>query len=353
MPITLKSLPKHALEEFLQKIARNYSVFVPSRRNGFVSYSEFARNNFLKHNYSNFDIPPAKGFFFPPIMKKYIDYPFEDSWMKPTKKALYGVRPCDAKSLVLLDKAIKDNDSYKGKREDTLIIVEGCNTPLKTCFCTSVKGGPFSNSGADIFMTDIGDCYVVEDISGRGADYLHYISDAGRNHLVRKEQIAVKSLSMIEEHINFEGISGKLELVDKLFEANDTWRRLGECCTNCTRCTSVCPTCHCCFVVEDVIEIVCDHYGKVAKDFDPCMLNICLSDGLAGEIPKGYKRLQRRLMDKFCRTNKIVGQPFCVGCGRCITNCAENIDITEILKVVLNMGNKTSGDIVVNNGVHR
>ncbi|MBI5664956.1 MAG: 4Fe-4S dicluster domain-containing protein [Nitrospirae bacterium] len=286
-------------------------------------------------------------------MKNYIDYPFEESWLKPGKKALYGVRPCDAHSLVLLDKAIKDNDAYKEKRDNTLIIVEGCNMPLTTCFCTSVSSGPFSNSGADIFMTDIGDCYVVEDISGRGTEYVRQLNDADSDHLLPKEETAAKSVGAIEQRINFEGMSEKLELVDKLFETNDTWQRLGDHCTNCTRCTSVCPTCHCCFVVEDVFEIVCDHFGKGAKDFDPCMLNIFLSEGLTGDKPKGHKRLQRRLMDKFCRTMKIVGQPFCVGCGRCITNCAENIDITEILKIVFNMGNKTARDIGMHNDMHR
>jgi sulfhydrogenase subunit beta (sulfur reductase) len=348
MALTSKSLSKNKLEKFLAEIAREYTVFVPAKKNGFVSYEEFKKNKFLQLSYVNFDVPPAKGFFFPPLMKKYIDYPFEDAWLRPGKKALYGVRPCDAQSLVLLDKAIKDNKHYKEKRDNILIIVQGCNSPAKTCFCTSVNGGPFSNSGADVFMADIGDRFVVEDISGRGAEYLQYLIDAGSKDLVRKEQTASKSIEAIEESLNLACIPETLEHLDKVFESSGIWRRLGDRCTNCACCTSVCPTCHCCFVVDDIIDMVCDQLGEEAKKFDPCMLNISVSGGLTSETPRGHQRLQRRLMDKFCHSMKTVGQPFCVGCGRCITSCMEDIDITEVLKYVINMGRARS----VDTGVH-
>ena len=347
MSLTSKLLLKDKLEKYLADIARGYTVFVPAKKNGFVSYEEFKKDKFLQLSYANFDIPPAKAFFFPPLMKKYLDYPFEDAWLRPGKKALYGVRPCDAQGLVLLDKAIKDDKLYNEKRDNILIIVQGCNSPSKTCFCTSVNGGPFSNSGADVFMTDIGDSFVVEDVSGKGAEYLQHLTDAGSEDLVRREQTASKSVKAMEKSLDLDSMPEKLEHVNKVFESNGIWRRLGDRCTNCARCTSVCPTCHCCFVVEDIVEMVCDQLGEEAKKFDPCMLNISVSGGFTSETPSGYQRLQRRLMDKFCNSMKTVGQPFCVGCGRCITSCTENVDITEVLKYVINMGRASS----INTGV--
>ena len=142
MSMTSKLLSKSDIENFLENLSRQYTVFVPSQKNGDVSYEEFRKDRFLDIAYSNFAIPPAKGFLFPPLMKNYMEAPFEVAWMKPGKKVLYGVRPCDAQSFVLLDKAVKDNDLYKEKRDNILLIVKGCNSPATTCFCTSVKGGP-------------------------------------------------------------------------------------------------------------------------------------------------------------------------------------------------------------------
>lgn len=322
-------------------MSREYSVFVPVNKDGFVSFKEFKKDKFSTIPYSNFYIPPAKGFLFPPNMKNYIDFPWEDTWLKPGKKALFGVRPCDAQSLVLLDKVVKDNEFYTERRNNILIIVQGCNSPLKTCFCTSVNGSPFSYSGADIYITDIGNDFVVEDISGRGTEYLSHLDHAGHEALVRKEEVAARSINMIDNDLNINSISDILERADKIFELNGTWEMLGVKCSNCASCTSICPTCHCCFVVEDVIELVCHEIGDGAKDFDPCMLNITMSGGLHGSSPQGYQRLQRRLMDKFCRTMKSIGQPFCVGCGRCITACTENIDIKDVLRLVIENEAKT------------
>ncbi|MBI5675024.1 MAG: 4Fe-4S dicluster domain-containing protein [Nitrospirae bacterium] len=329
-----KLLKKEGVKELLHSISREYSVFVPANKDGFVTFEEFNKSNFLRVSYSNYYIPPAKGFLFPPNLKNYINSPWEDAWLQPGKKALYGVRPCDAQSLVLLDKAVKDNEFYTEKRENIFIIVEGCNDPLKTCFCTLVNGSPFSSSGADIFITDAGDNFIAEDISGRGTEYLSDLDCAGNKDLLRKEEIAAKSINVIGSSFNIDGIPGILERADKIFESNGTWEMLGMQCSNCALCTAICPTCHCCFVIEDVIEMVCEEIGDEAKNFDPCILNIILSGGLAS-APKGYQRLQRRLMDKFCRTMKSIGQPFCVGCGRCTTACSNNIDLKEILSLVI------------------
>lgn len=337
MSVPSKIIEKKKVEGFLQSLAGDYAVFIPEKDKGFVTFTEFKRNRFLPAPYTNTDVPPAKAFLFPESIKKYADFPFDRKWTEPGKKALFGVRPCDAQSLVLLNKAVKDNESYREKRDNILVIVSSCNSPGSTCFCTSVNGGPFSTVGADIFMADIGDSFVIEAISGKAAVYLSYLRDADGKDLVEKEKAASRSLKMLTEGINCSGLPEALERMDEKFKKDGTWERLGRHCTNCARCTSVCPTCHCCFVIDDISEMVCDEMGGKAKDFDPCMLNIAVSGGLKSEVPLGHQRVQRRLMDKFCRTMKTVGQPFCVGCGRCINACTENVDITDILKFVIRM----------------
>lgn len=332
---TAKLLNKDKLHNFLACLAGDYHLFVPDRRGTDISFVEFNKRNYYRFPFTNSLVPPAKGFLFPSAVKKYFDLPFEESWLHEGRKALFGIRPCDAQSLVLLDRALKDNEFYTEQRKNILIIAEGCTQPSGTCFCSSVQGGPFECSGADIFISDLDDRFLIEDISGRGSNYIQNLPDAGYSDFTEKEHIKSKAQSMIEAKLNLNSVAETLERLDKQFETQGVWSSLGDGCTNCARCTAVCPTCHCCFVVDDVVEMVCEGIGAEAKKYDPCMLQISLSGGLTGEVPRGSQRLQRRLMDKFCRTMKIVGQPFCVGCGRCIIHCDENVDILNVLHTVM------------------
>lgn len=333
-PVHVKLLRKDKTDIFLQNLGRDNTVFVPDKKDGLVTFCEYKRKDFLLFPYSNFYISPAKSFLFPSSIQKYLDASFNDAWMKPGKKALFGIRPCDAHSLVLLDKAVKDNEFYREKRESLILIVQGCNAPRSTCFCTSVNGGPFSVTGADIFITDIGENFVVEDISGRAAEYIASLPDAGSKDLLKKESNAFRANQMIDVRLDFNGMPEKLERMESKLEKEGIWRKLGEKCTNCAQCTSICPTCHCCFVIDDVIEMTSDELGESAKGFDPCMLNIIISSGFSDTDPHPSNRLKRRVMDKFCSTMKTIGQPFCVGCGRCVISCVENIDMIEILQLL-------------------
>lgn len=328
-----KLLKKKDVGEFLQNVVKKCSVFTPAYKDSLVSFQNFNKDDFRLIEYSNFSMPPGKCFLFPKTWMKYVDFKFDDAWTDTGRKVLFGVRPCDAQSLTLLDRALKDNEFYKDKRNNTFIIVMGCNHPLKSCFCTSVRGGPFSTEGADIFISDIGNDFILEDVSGRLTNYLLGLPDAGFYDIGKKVEIIKKSFKQIEKSLNLENLPKKLEKIDKMYERDTIWQNLGKNCSNCGDCISICSTCHCCFILDDVIEIVSD-MGSL-ETIDPCLLNIIMSSGLAGQVPIGYQRLQRRVMDKFYHSARTLGQPFCVGCGRCIAACVENLDLTEILKTLM------------------
>ena len=57
----------------------------------------------------------------------------------------------------------------------------------------------------------------------------------------------------------------------------------------------------------------------------------------SGHNPRSLnkERMRQRIMHKFCYTVKNFEDIFCVGCGRCITNCPVNIDIRETLAEVV------------------
>lgn len=328
-------IKKTNIGELVGDLSGEYTVFIPLADEEGVSFQKFSGQALALTGYSNSYLPPAKCFLFPPVWKKFIPCNIEYMEDQGENKAIFGVRPCDAQSITLLDKALHDNEFYRNKRRRLLIIVTGCNFPLDTCFCTSVKGGPFSVEGADIFITDMGDDLLVEDISGKGAKFLADIFNAASRDMDRREEIARKSHAMIKGTLRLDGLPEKLEKTDKTLERNGVWRKLSEGCSDCGLCTSICPTCHCCFVLDDIMDMVIEETGpKTAEDWDPCMFNIFMSAGLTGPPPKGHQRLQRRIMDKFCHAAKTLGQPFCVGCGRCIINCKEQLNLIETLNAL-------------------
>ncbi|NOZ68227.1 MAG: hypothetical protein GXP46_03055 [Deferribacteres bacterium] len=335
---TAKIIKKANMEKFIGNLSGEYLVFIPSADEEGVSFRKFSNKAPALTEYSNSYLPPAKCFLFPPVWKKFIPCNIEDMEDQGENKAIFGVRPCDAQSITLLDRVLHDNAFYRNKRSRLLIIVAGCNFPLDTCFCTSVKGGPFSVKGADIFITDMGDDLIVEDISGKGAKFLADIFNATPSDMDRREEIARESHGMINETLQLDGLPEKLEMMDKVFERDGVWRKLSEGCSDCGLCTSICPTCHCCFVLDDIMDMVIGEIGaKAAEDWDPCMFNIFMSAGLSGPPPEGHQRLQRRIMDKFCHAAKALGQPFCVGCGRCIINCKEQLNLIETLTALNNL----------------
>jgi ferredoxin len=330
----IRLIDRRSLYMLLNSLSDKYTVFIPKNEKGVIHYSQFRNDNLPEQEYHNYFIPPDKFFCFDPVWKQFADFDFDAADFNIEESAvLFGVRPCDAHSLVLLDKAIQDNEFYRTRRNNMFIIVIGCNSPNKNCFCTSVNGSPFSHNAADIFITDLGDDLMVEDISGRLTEHLHFLPFAGHDVLKRKHEKMKMSEGIIGVKYSFEPLYGKLERLEKMEAStrDSIWKELSGKCSNCGMCIAICPTCHCCLIVNDIVDMVIDEIGEKAREFDPCILNIFISAGLNGPVPSGYQRLQRRVMDKFFHSVKNLGQPFCVGCGRCITYCPEDINLKKIL----------------------
>jgi len=87
-------------------------------------------------------------------------------------RIIFGIRPCDARAVALLDTVFATADNpdpyWQARREQTILIGVGCNQPATTCFCTSVGSSPFDHAGLDALLTDLGEAYFVETFTERG-----------------------------------------------------------------------------------------------------------------------------------------------------------------------------------------
>jgi sulfhydrogenase subunit beta (sulfur reductase) len=171
-------IAKTEIVGLLNNLIRDYRVFAPVEQNGFITFQEIHSGSETSLNYINSKKPPKEIFF--PQAERLFNYDLnrregwgvEEPILEKKPRIIFGIRPCDARSLVLLDNVF-DGQQYKdpyyvNKRKNTTIIALGCNQPCSTCFCTSLGGGPFSQDGSDLLLVDIGEKYVIQVVTEKG-----------------------------------------------------------------------------------------------------------------------------------------------------------------------------------------
>jgi len=251
-------------------------------------------------------------------------------------RVLFGIRPCDARGLLLLDKVFGSGCTdpyYMEKRRDTVVVSLGCVDPSDSCFCVSMGGGPCSSEGSDVLLLDLGDHYLSEALSERGAAFLEDQAF---------EKSDEKSLSLAdkvktESEASMKPVPTKKDLnkeLDRLF-SDPVWKDLSESCLSCGICTYLCPTCHC----FDLCDEASGQAGERIRVWDSCQFPLFTQQASGfNPRPTVKERFRQRIMHKFSYLPETQAMPGCVGCGRCVTECPVNLDIREVM-VSLSKGN--------------
>ena len=124
---------------------------------------------------------PVKDLFAPPRREiarwKAGAGPAEIEPAKPdeTPGSVFGVRPCDARALLLLDRAFLQapyvDPHYKARRESLLLVGVACQ-PGPTCYCGVFGFGPDDKDAVDVMLTPQADGFVAQASSARGKEFL-------------------------------------------------------------------------------------------------------------------------------------------------------------------------------------
>ena len=332
---------KKELANFLDALIGQYKVLAPVRSDDLVIFQEIHAGKEAFLDSVNSLTPPKKIFF--PQSERMFAFSLDKGEVKvkeplpEEKRVIFGIRPCDAKSVVILDNVF-DGEMYKDagyvdKREKTVVIALGCNRPGSTCFCTSLGGSPFSTDGSDLLLVDIGEEYVAQVITEKGGKLLEeqneYFGEAGEHGLETVNDVIRTAEALMKPAVAVEGLKERL---DGIF-ADEIWRGLSEKCLGCAICTYFCPTCHCFDIVDEAI----DHEGERVRIWDSCMFPLfTLQASGVNPRPTGKERMRQRIMHKFSYFVDNHGEIACVGCGRCIRNCPVNLDIRELLNSLSN-----------------
>ena len=332
---TLK-LQKGNLENFLQKLGEEFAVFAPVMSDGIVSFLELRPGQKSVLDFPRTHKPP-KDIFYPQteVMLRYGRDGLQSAEYKGKPIALFGVRPCDAKSFILLERVFiepKYKDPYwVARRNKTLIFSLACNDPLPSCFCNWLDGGPFNKTGSDIFITDIDDDYLFEPISEDGERFLSgvdILKEATEKDIKKAKNAKERAESSMEKPPKLDSLKASL---DTLWDET-LWDEISLRCLGCAVCTYSCPTCYC-FDIQDESR---RGKGVRIRLWDSCMFPLFTKEG-SGHNPRPLQkhRLRQRFMHKFNYFVEKQGEFGCVGCGRCVSLCPVNIDIRSFITSVI------------------
>jgi len=335
-----KIIRKPQLGTWLEGLGKEYEIWAPVKKNGLVLFHPIESAKEIHFDFSNTK-KTAKDLFFPQsevlfsFRKGEVEKEADSILEKP--RIVFAIRPCDAKSLALLDKVFDSEDYqdpyYVERRKGTLLLGMACTHPQTSCFCTSMKGDPFEKTALDLLMVDLGDDkYLVEAVTQAGKDLMGKdgsFEDAQEKDRERLAKVKKQAEEKIKSKVVIEGLEEKL---DKIFDS-PFWDRVHQRCLGCAICTYLCSTCHCFALLDERVN----SREQRVRSWDSCMFPDFTLEA-SGHNPRisNRERMRQRVMHKFNYFVKNFGETACVGCGRCIQNCPVNIDIREIIEEIEN-----------------
>jgi len=327
-------LPGSNLEEFLVRLAIGHELIVPQRSGASISFATYDPSSEVVVDYQRSLLPPKK-FFLPPEEVLFDFAPGEGFRQMPTsseRRILFGLHPCDIHGLKRLDQVFLNgyvDTYYQAQRDRTLIIGLSC-LPDDKCFCNSM-GTDLVTDDFDLFLTDLGDNYLVEIGSTEGNDLIlanvDLFEQTTSEILLRKYKVFLATRSnLFEQKLDTSGLSNILALEWD----SSHWEETAEDCLACGRCSMSCPTCYCFTIFDDVN--LDGQSGSRCRQWTSCLYkNYALVAGGHNFRPSRGARLRQRIMHKHKDSVERHGVSACVGCGRCQANCAAGINICQVL----------------------
>ncbi len=234
------------------------------------------------------------------------------------ESVIFGLRPCDASGIALMDKPLlqKPGDAlYRERRAKTTLVGLACRQAQPECFCTSVGSAPNDASHLDILLTEIEGGYLIQAVTEKGKKLLPRGLAESKAALPTPPEPRVVPVKEVTHTIR------------EVFN-NPYWERLADRCLHCNVCSYVCPVCYC-FNVRDYTN---KEWVERVRSWESCQ-----SPGFT-RIAGGYDhrptkgaRLRQRFFHKLLYFPEQFQDVACTGCGRCVLACPVNIDIREVI----------------------
>lgn len=335
----MKQIKKASLSNVLKTWSEKFRVLAPQKKESGDALLDIFDEATLTLDYGKPALPPKRAL----LPQSDIIFRVEGGEYNPniTRDAtlVFGIRPCDMKGLLqsrnFMSKDFTDV-YYEARAKDLATVVMACpGRQSETCFCTTTGSGPWADQGFDLQLFDMGDHFLVEAGSERGAelaaldDFEEVKEGAARKKLNSWRERAQADIAVVPE------IREAMDRLKADSVPEELWDRFGAKCITCGSCSFVCPTCTCFNVYDRVIG---DGQGERLRTWDACLFGGFTKEA-SGHNPRRTPglRLKRRHEHKllYYRDRDTFGAvSTCVGCGRCSDTCPVHIGALEVARAI-------------------
>jgi sulfhydrogenase subunit beta (sulfur reductase) len=333
-----KKIAKKDIAKLLEQWRQQFAVFAPSRDSGVAAFAEWDGKDISFLDWYRNTVVPPKASLLPPMEEMFRfekgkeGYKIEPAPEAESRRLLFGVRPCDARAMAIVDMTFKDtyqDPYYLSKRNNTLLVGLGCTNPCESCFCTSMGVSPAESADVDLMLTDIGDDFLIEEVTDRGKELTKGLKEAAKEDEAKAKQARETAYNKVTRKLNTENIKDRLQAS---FDDQGFWEKTAAKCISCGICTLLCPTCYCFDINDEMVK----QEGTRFRSWDSCGFPNYTK--MPMENPRQEK--WRRVRQKVCHKYEFYPMTFdviaCTGCGRCIRLCPVNWDITQVIESVPN-----------------
>ena len=331
-----KKINKTDIAGLLSQWDGEFALLVPSRERGAITMTRWdGKDTGFLEWYRN-TVTPTKASFFPPaeemfrFQKNREGYRLEAAAADSQKKLIFGIRPCDASALAILDFVFKDayeDPYYLPRRENTVLVGLVCTNPYDSCFCTSLGSSPADLANIDLMFTDIGGEFLIEAVTEKGRELIgrtEGLTEAKDNDETAAREVREASEQRVTRKIDTTDISRKLQAC---FEDEAYWEKVAAKCISCGICTLLCPTCYCFDINDEALR----NQGARLRNWDSCAFGIYTRMPMENPRAEKWRRVRQKVSHKYEFYPMNFGVTACTGCGRCIRLCPVNWDITQTL----------------------
>jgi len=332
----MKKLSLNSLNQWLEGIAGERRVIAPIEAADQVNYGVWTPDSKIRLDALR-TVKSAKDAFFPQV-ENMMNFRAEGKNLsvemidpKAEDFVILGVKACDARSFDILDRVFLSDPYdpfYAARREHATVVTLACGKPDENCFCVNFGIDPADPRG-DATMWIVDDTLYLRANTEKGEALTASLEDSD-DAAVKAQQAKTRAVAekLPFAHLNLKGFDGD-HLMEKFNDPH--WAELSRACLGCGTCTFVCPTCQC----YDIRDFDTGHGVQRYRCWDSCMYSDFTLMAHGTNRPTQVERFRQRFMHKliyFPSNNE--GMYSCVGCGRCLAKCPQNLNIVKVIKAL-------------------
>ena len=339
-------IAKERLNDLYAKIAESMGLYIPVKRAGEVNYAVWEQGNEVSLETLKTVKSPKNAFF--PQTENMMKFKTEEGNLqivdlreKLNKKieekpfVMFGVKACDYKAIEVLDKvflADPVDTYYQMRREGATIVTLACSRPEESCFCKAFDIDATAPMG-DV-TTWMDETYLYWQANTEKGEKLTAIVadlfvEGGEAEVAAQKEATALIMDKLP-YSNLDLSRFKPENLNELFNEKE-WEEMSEACLGCGTCTFVCPTCQC----FDIRDIKTKEGVLRYRCWDSCMYSDFTLMAHGNSRNTQMQRFRQRFMHKLVYyPSQNDGMYSCVGCGRCVNKCPQNLNIVKVIKTL-------------------